>query len=197
MGCLAGSREHTWIAHLGSLAAAALLAAPVPILLAAPADAAGETSAKSGHPEAMRTGGVLTIRIGDLLVSFDGLRTGSSRSREAGKREGTPHVDRRRWRDWTWSSFVRSGAYRYTDPWKWGAFAVRTTTGEVARTGAAGPASGGSGHAWRLREDSRGFHDGPSPVLALSFRAGAHLDDDDAGPATRPEPEYVSGLDTN
>ena len=107
--CFAGSRVHTGVAHFGSLAPAALLAASLLILLAAPVDAAGGSGAGIDRGEAKRPGEHLAVRVGDRLVSSDGLRGGPSRGREAGRLEGTAHVDRSRWRDWTWSSFVRIG----------------------------------------------------------------------------------------
>lgn len=107
--CLAGSREHTCVAHFRSLASAALLAVPLLILLTAPADAAGETSTGIDHGEAKLPGELLTVRVGEWLVSLDGLRTGPSRSLEEGEPEGIADVDRSRWRDWTWSSFEPVG----------------------------------------------------------------------------------------
>lgn len=107
--CIAGSRAHTGVGYFGSLAPAALLATSLLILLAAPVDAAGGSGAGIDQGEAKRAGEHLTARVGDRLVSSYGLRGGPSRSREAGQLEGTADADRSRWRDWTWSSFVRIG----------------------------------------------------------------------------------------
>lgn len=194
---LAGPRDRTPVAHLRPSVAAALLAAIVAILLVAPADATGETSTRTEYREAKRPDEPLTVRVVDWLVSFGGLRTGPWRSLAEEDSEGTADLDRRRWRDWTWSSFVRSGAGRYTNSAKWQAFTTRTTTGAASHTTTAEPASVGPDRVRWPHEGSRRFDDGPSPVLTLSLRAGMRLGGAKARPATRFEPEAVPGVDTN
>ena len=119
-----GRRPGSRTSHLNSWVAAAVLAAPLLVLPAAPAGATCEAN----HAHA----------------TLDALRIGAWRSREEGEPAGFADIDGGRWRDWTWDSVAtvagdgnaRTGSQERFDPNLPLGSSFAATTGESTAPGA-------------------------------------------------------------
>ena len=103
--CLPGSRERTWVAHVKSLVAAAVLAVPCLVFPTAPVDATDDKSRRIGHGEAECRGEDLMAGVRDAHGTLRGMRIGPWLDPEEGELAGISDIDRERWWDLTWDGF--------------------------------------------------------------------------------------------